>query len=325
MSLIAFVAMASAANATVSFAENRLTAPVGTNYAWNFNGHAIDGCNGQSVVALADGVYSVSYVDAQGQSQLQTKKVSRKKGQPLQLFLIGDSTMADYTLEETYNEKRYPLAGWGQVFQTFMVADSLLKLGNLFAADSVVVYDKAKGGRSTRTFFQEGRWREVYGQLRAGDVVMAQFGHNDAAVEKTERYVPIEGYKEFLRLFVSQTIEKGALPILITPVARNYPWKDGRLQNVHGDYPDAMKSVAAEMNVPLIDLNELSMAFFSKYGQEVAAEKFFMNFGPGIYAAYPDGQKDNTHFNGEGATAVAQLVFNAMQAIKLEQKKGRRK
>jgi lysophospholipase L1-like esterase len=144
---------------------------------------------------------------------------------------------------------------------------------------------------------------------------MMQFGHNDASVEKTERYVNIEGYKEFLRLFINQTIEKGAVPVVITPVARNYPWKDGKLSNVHGDYPQAALAVAKELNVKYIDLNELSMKYFSSKGQDYVTANYFMNFESGKYPAFPDGQKDNTHFQKEGGIAVAKLVFDAMKKL----------
>lgn len=232
------------------------------------------------------------------------------------IYLIGDSTVADYSLEKDYDTKRYPLVGWGQVFQPFFAKDSLKLLKNILGnAKEVKIDDRAKGGRSTRTFFQEGRWREVYQALKKGDVVMMQFGHNDGSVEKTERYVDVEGYKEFLRLFVNQTREKGATPILLTPVARNYPWKNGQLSNVHGDYPQAVKDVAGELNVELIDLNELSIDFFSKVGQEYVTNKYFMNFPGGKYPTYPNGQKDNTHFQIEGGKEVARLVFNAMKGL----------
>ncbi|WP_026463883.1 rhamnogalacturonan acetylesterase [Adhaeribacter aquaticus] len=237
------------------------------------------------------------------------------KKKVVKVYLIGDSTVADYTLEADYQVKRHPLAGWGQVFQPFMRRDSLDKVKNIIKADSVVVDDRAKGGRSTRTFFEEGRWAEVYKALQKNDVVMMQFGHNDASKEKTERYVTIQGYKEFLRLYVNQTRQKGALPIILTPVARNYPWKDGKLTNVHGDYPQAAKEVAKELEVPLIDLNELSMAAFSAKGQEYVTQNYFMNFPAGTVAAYPEGQKDNTHFQPEGAKAVASLVYKAMQLL----------
>lgn len=230
------------------------------------------------------------------------------------IYLIGDSTVADYSLEDDYDSKRYPLVGWGQMFQPFFVKDSLKHVEHLLGkVDQVKVDDRAKGGRSTRTFFQEGRWAAIYKNLQKGDVVMIQFGHNDGAVNKPERYVDIQGYKEFLRLFIDQTRQQGALPILLTPVARNYPWKEGKLHNVHGEYPQAVKEVASEMNVKLIDLNELSMAHFSEKGQDYVTQNYFMNLPSGQFKAYPDGQKDNTHFQTVGGKAVAQLVFDAMK------------
>jgi lysophospholipase L1-like esterase len=149
---------------------------------------------------------------------------------------------------------------------------------------------------------------------------MIQFGHNDGAENKPERYVNLTGYKEYLRLFVNQTREKGATPILLTPVARNYPWKEGKLTNVHGEYPQAMKEVAKEMNVLLIDLNELSMQSFTQKGQEYVSSNYFMNLPAGKYVAYPEGQKDNTHFQPEGATEVARLVFGAMKGLSAPKK-----
>ncbi|MEE1944658.1 rhamnogalacturonan acetylesterase [Pedobacter sp. KR3-3] len=239
----------------------------------------------------------------------------RPAKKPVHIYLIGDSTVADYTLDSGYMEKKYPLNGWGQVFQPFFRKDSLAKIKNFINADSVVVLDKARGGRSTRTFFEEGRWAEVLKSLQKGDVVMIQFGHNDAAVDKPERYVNISGYKEYLRLYVTQTREKGGIPVLITPVNRNYPWKDGKLSNVHGEYPNAVKAVAQELNVKLIDLTQLSIDAFTAKGQAYVSSKYFMNFDKGLYPGYPEGQKDNTHFQREGAVAVAQLVFNAMKKL----------
>jgi lysophospholipase L1-like esterase len=210
---------------------------------------------------------------------------------------------------------RYPVTGWGQVFQQFMSSDSLFKVKMTIKTDSVFVDDRARGGRSTRTFFQEGRWRLVYENLKEGDVVIMQFGHNDAAENKPERYVDIEGYKEFLRLFVSQSREKGALPIILTPVARNFPWKDGVLNDIHGAYDKAPKDVSAEMQVPLIDLNKASRDSFTKKGKDFVSKNYFMNLPAGVYEAYPEGQNDNTHFQPEGAKEVSRLVFEGMQKM----------
>ena len=240
------------------------------------------------------------------------------------LFLIGDSTMADYSgnyeVGKDYMKTRYPLMGWGQVFQHFMVKDSLDKISNLIKVDSVKVDNRARGGRSTRTFFQEGRWRSVVADLHKGDIVIIQFGHNDASEQKPERYVNIEGYKEFLRLFVKQTKDQGATPILLTPVARNYPWENGHLENVHGEYPEAMKDIAYELDVPIIDLNQLSINAFSSKGEDYVTKNYFMNLPANVYEAYPEGIKDNTHFQPEGAKAVAQLVFDALKNLKVNTK-----
>jgi lysophospholipase L1-like esterase len=91
--------------------------------------------------------------------------------------------VADYSLEKEYETKRFPQVGWGQVFQPFFQKDSLKLVSNILGhAKEIKIDDRAKGGRSTRTFFQEGRWASVYKTLQKGDVVMMQFGHNDSCV-----------------------------------------------------------------------------------------------------------------------------------------------
>ncbi|SMD32276.1 Lysophospholipase L1 [Reichenbachiella faecimaris] len=236
------------------------------------------------------------------------------------IYLIGDSTVADYSGNydegKDYYKTRFPLTGWGQVFQGFFLDNQHSLLSATLVSNSFRVINKARGGRSTRTFFQEGRWRKVYDSLRPGDLVIMQFGHNDASEQKPLRYVNLEGYGEFLRLYVRQSRDKQAIPIILTPVARNYPWEGGHLQNVHGKYPDAAKSIAEEMNVLFIDLNQLSMDAFSAKGQDYVTNQYFMNFPAGLYEAYPEGQSDNTHFQPEGAEAVAKLVYDALKTLK---------
>lgn len=242
-----------------------------------------------------------------------------QKEKMVTVYLIGDSTMADYAnYGEDYRKTRYPVTGWGQVFHPFMDKNNIGLLDHLIQGDSIQVDDRARGGRSTRTFFEEGRWSLVHQNLQPGDLVLIQFGHNDAAEDKPERFVNPEGYKEYIRLFVRQSREKGGIPIVLTPVSRNYPWKEGRLGNVHGLYYEAAVEVAKELDALLIDLTQLSMDYFTEKGQEYVTERYFMNFGPGRYEAYPEGSKDNTHFQPEGAKAVAGLVYKAMVELKSE-------
>jgi len=237
-------------------------------------------------------------------------------------WLIGDSTMADYTKHPRYGESDNPITGWGQVFQPFMSGDYLDAIKDFIHADKVVVDDRAVGGRTTRSFFEEGKWRDVYNSIQPGDLVFIQFGHNDAGIRIPEKYANRGypefvhlGYKEYLRFYVSETREKGGIPILLTPVARNYPWKDGVLTNVHGDFPKGVKEVAEELNAFMIELNRLSMDFFTTKGKEYVTEHYFMNLPPGKYKSVPDGLKDNTHFQPEGAKEVAGLVYEGLKEI----------
>lgn len=232
-----------------------------------------------------------------------------------QLFIASDSTATDYSTEPDYQTKRYPQTGWGQVFQPLFTPESLPRLKQLHLAKTVTVVPKAKGGRSTRSFFEEGRWREIYDALQPGDLVLIQFGHNDQSKDKIDRYTPIDGYKQYLRMYVENVRAKKARPILMTSVSRNNRWEDGKLQNTHGDYPQAVKDLAAEMKVDLIDLNQLSMDLFNAKGQEYVSEKYFMNLPEGKFEGYPKGLKDNTHFQPEGAEAVAKLVFEALSKL----------
>lgn len=236
------------------------------------------------------------------------------------IFLMGDSTMADYADNyepgKSYLNTRYPITGWGQVFRPYTQKDSIKKLkGFLKRNKKHHLVNLARGGRSTRTFFQEGRWRKVYENLQKNDLVLIQFGHNDAAETKTERYVPLKGFKEFLRFYSELIKSKGAIPVLLTPVARNYPWRDGVLEDVHGDYDKAVKEVALETNTLLLDLNKRSREFFTKEGKEKSSTAYFMNFSAGVYEAYPEGSNDNTHFQTKGAEAVAQLVFDGLKDL----------
>ncbi|MET0355425.1 MAG: rhamnogalacturonan acetylesterase [Cellvibrio sp.] len=231
------------------------------------------------------------------------------------LYIASDSTATDYSTEPDYATKRYPQQGWGQVFQPLFTPESITRLKNLHVGSNVKVEPKAKGGRSTRSFFEEGRWREIYDALQPGDLVLIQFGHNDQSKDKVERYTPIDGYKQYLRLYVEQVRAKKARPILITSVNRNYPWVDGKLQNSHGDYPQAVKDIATEMKVDLIDLTQISIDHFTAKGEAYVTEKYFMNLPEGKFEGYPKGLKDNTHFQPEGAEAVAKLVFEALTKL----------
>ena len=255
-----------------------------------------------------------------GCTKVQGDKDSEKK--IVNVWLIGDSTMSDYrghAKDESYDN---PMAGWGQMFQPYLSGENLIAVKDFLHADSVVVNNRAIGGRTTRSYFEEGRWQRVYNSIQPGDFVIIQFGHNDASIplhpllakRGYPKFVDL-GYKEYLRLFVGQTREKGATPILLTPVARNHGWENDTLKNIHGDFPKSVKIVVDEMSVPFIDLNELSMESFTEKGKDYVTNHYFMNIPAGKFNSLPDGLTDNTHFQYEGADEVARLVYEGIKEL----------
>lgn len=276
---------------------------------------------------LVTGLLILLLISCSAMNPTSEPKSVPSKDRTITAWLVGDSTMADYRKHPRYGESDNPITGWGQVFQPFMGGEYLDAIKDFLNADKVIVDDRAVGGRTTRSFFEEGKWRDVYNSIQPGDFVFIQFGHNDAGIRIPEKYADRGypefvhlGYKEYLRFYVSETREKGAIPILLTPVARNYPWKDNVLTNVHGDFPKGVKEVAAEANALMIDLNQLSMDFFTSKGKAYVSDNYFMNLPPGKFKSVPEGLKDNTHFQPEGAREVARLVYDGLKKIAQQNK-----
>jgi len=219
--------------------------------------------------------------------------------QPITVYLAGDSTMA-----EKLPEKR-PETGWGEALQQF------------FKPDKVRIENHAKNGRSTRTFIEEKLWQEIIEKLKKGDFVFIEFGHNDAAKERTDRYTPPEDYRRNLVRFITEVREKQANPVLLTPVMRRRFDKDGKFQDSHGQYPDIVRAVASENRVPLIDMHRKSEAILIKYGAD-ESRKLFLQLKPNENANYPQGIEDNTHFSPFGAQVMARLAVEGIRELKLK-------
>jgi len=218
---------------------------------------------------------------------------------PVTIFLAGDSTMA-----AKLPDKR-PETGWGEM------------LGGHFKDGAVRVENRAMNGRSTKTFISEGRWQKIIDDLRKGDFVFVQFGHNDESKDKGERYTPPEDYKKNLVRFVEEVRAKGGNPVLMTPVMRRRFDKDGKFYDTHGEYPGIVRDVAKELKAPLIDMHRSSEVVIVKYGVE-GSKKLFLQLKPGENANYPNGIEDNTHFSPLGAEEMAQLVVDGIRANKLK-------
>ncbi len=204
------------------------------------------------------------------------------------VYLAGDSTMATKPLD-------LPERGWG------------MALNGLFK-DPAMIQNHAVNGRSTKSFINEGRWQRLVAALQPGDFVIIQFGHNDEKVENPNVGTdPATTFRDNLRRFIRETRAKQATPILATPVARRKFDKTGKLQPTHGVYPAAIRAVAAEEKVDLLDLEAATSKWLQDVGDE-PSKKFFMWIAPGTNPKIPEGRQDDTHFVEAGAVHVAELA-----------------
>jgi lysophospholipase L1-like esterase len=211
------------------------------------------------------------------------------------LWLIGDSTIS---IKET---RAYPETGWGMPFAHFF--DTTIRIEN-----------RAKNGRSTKSFREEGLWDAALPQIKEGDYVLIQFGHNDEGKEKVGRYTTPDEFEANLRRYVQETAERKAHPVLITPVSRRYFDSQGQVKETHPDYSGRVKKVAESLHVPLIDLDQKSRALYQQMGPD-GSRLLFNHLQPGEHPNYPEGKKDDTHFNELGARLVAQLVLAELRAM----------
>lgn len=213
------------------------------------------------------------------------------------MYVIGDSTAAEY------GPDRFPLTGWAQVLQKY------------FDPNQLQVVDKAVSGRSSKSYWEEGRWDEVKGTLKKGDYVVVQFGHNDSKQQDPKRFTdPETTYKQYLNRYVDAIQAAGAIPILATSINRNV-WKENRtLEHTLADYPAAMRALAGERSVLLVDMTQLTRALFEKLGPEKTT-KLFMNLEPGQYENYPEGRSDNTHLTMQGAESISKVFIDDLVSV----------
>lgn len=209
------------------------------------------------------------------------------------VYLAGDSTVVDQDKE--------PWAAWGQILPAFF-------------NDRVAIANEAESGETIASFAGEHRFDKIFSTIRSGDYLMMQFAHND---QKPGRgFVSIPEYKDLLRRYIALARRRGAHPVLVTSMNRRDFSPDGKIIPTLGDYPDAMREVAREENVPLIDLNAMSKTLFEAMGPD-GTLKAFVHYPANTFPGQTEALKDNTHFNSWGALELAKCVIESIRQLHL--------
>jgi len=219
------------------------------------------------------------------------------------LFIIGDSTV---------NNSDTGVQGWGNV------------IGEYFDKTKINVQNRARGGRSSRTYFTEGLWDKVLAEIKPGDFVLIGFGHNDGGpIDKekfrgslkgigeetqevdntmTAKHETIRTYGWYMRRFVADAKAKGALPMVFSQIPRNI-WKNGQVERASDSYGLWAKQVADNKKVPFIDLNEIVAKQYEKEGADKVGTTYFTI-------------KDHTHTSPAGARLNAESVIEGIKHLK---------
>ena len=209
------------------------------------------------------------------------------------VYVAGDSTASIYTTAQA------PRAGWGQALPVFLTS-----------AASVV--DAAKSGRSSKSFVDEGWLAQILAKITSGDILLISFGHNDEKADAALHTDPETTYKQYLSRYIDGARGKGAKPVLVTPVERRHFGSAGVITPSHGQYPAAMRELAAAKGVPLVDLTASSTVLWNTLGPE-GTKTCFLYLNPGQSPNYPNGVQDDTHFKAHGAIEVARLVATPLK------------
>lgn len=206
------------------------------------------------------------------------------------LFLAGDSTVVD--------EANEPWSGWGQLLPRFFTPD-------------IAVANYAESGEAANTFVSSKRFAKLLSKMKAGDYLFIQFGHNDQK-QKGEGKGPYDSYTRDLRYLISEARAKGGIPVLITSMNRRTFDSEGKIANSHGDYPDAVRKLAKEEGIALIDLHAMSKTLYEAWGDE-GSKKAFVHFPAGTFPQQDKDLADNTHFNPYGGYELAKCVIQGIK------------
>ena len=266
---------------------------------------------------LVDGVLNLKFLETSGSATKEedaatgkvyvskvtiTKAATKTAGDKSTIFIASDSTV------QTYETAEAPKTGWGQTLYNFFgdfieerkCTDCGYSQSRTYETENVIIENRAIGGRSSKSFIEEGKFDDLLEDVKPGDYVLVQWGHNDATAARPNRYVSPADFEYWMQYYVDGVTQRGATPVLVTPVAR-YSYvsnADGTVTFVGNfeKYGDVMRKMAKEQNIPIVDLTASSVALCNEFGLEGAKALFMVHAG------------DTTHLQYYGAYKFAQCV-----------------
>lgn len=205
------------------------------------------------------------------------------------IFLAGNSTVTD--------QENEPWASWGQMFPNFLKPE-------------VVVANYAESGETLLAFKRENRLQKILSQMKTGDYLLMEFAHNDQK-PGGNHLDAMTTYKDELRYYIAEARKKGGKPVLVTSTNRRRFDENGKIINTLEEFPEAMRQLAKEQNIPLIDLNAMSKTLYETLGVE-NSKKAFVHYPANSYLGQDKPLADDTHFNPYGAYELAKCVTQAV-------------
>lgn len=223
-----------------------------------------------------------------------TSLVIEKDDKVPTVFLCGNSTVVDQQAE--------PYASWGQMIPRFF-------------SDKVSIANYAESGLSANTFIGGDRLEKIKTQMKEGDYLFVEFGHNDQK-QKGPGKGAYYSFAYYIKMYIDEARDKGAIPVIVTPTRRRRFDKNGKIMDTHGDFPKALREIAARENVPVIDLQDMTKTMVEAYGEE-ESKHVYMYCPANTYPNQAREMKDNSHFGVFGAYEIAKCVAEGVKEAKL--------
>ena len=295
-----------------------ITVPAGKSKTEEFEANLVDGklnlkfLGTSSATSMNDAKTTKVYISEVKVTRLATEE----KGEKPTVFVASDSTV------QTYDSYYYPQTGWGQVLSSYFgdlveereCGDCGFSQSQTYETTNVIVENRSIGGRSSKSYIDEGKFDDLLEDIKPGDYLLVQWGHNDATYSRPNRYVSAEDFEKWIMVYVNGAIERGATPVLVTPVARySYTTNaDGTLKSFASNfeaYRQVMLRLASEYDIPFVDLTQRSIDVCNSFGIE-GSKMLFLKLSAGEVStgAYAGGVDDSTHLQYYGALKFAGCV-----------------